>query len=226
MSEEFTFGPLPPPKDAPSEKLFSYRKPAQQSLGARGWLFVSIFAAAVAFMLHNYLLGTYKIPTESMVPTLQVGDYILVNRIAYQDQFGGSQPQRGDIVVFSAEHLGADGERRKQRTLIKRVAAVPGDRVESVDLQLTVNGQTIVGKSGLIPPDAIPAAARTPKHIMLGAGEYFMLGDNFSNSEDSRVFGTVRAADIIGKAVFIYWSWFKTKSGFEIRWGRIGQALR
>ncbi|MBB5204877.1 signal peptidase I [Inhella inkyongensis] len=165
------------------------------------------------------------VPTGSMRPTIVEGDVVLVNRLAYQlklpltdvvlAQWQG--PERGDIVTFGSP---ADGTR-----LLKRVVGLPGDRVELQGGQLWINGQAQTLEEAELVEEPLPSGAHVPawraqeqlgarRHAVqglptvpalrdgswtLGEGQYFMLGDNRDNSHDSRYFGPVPRALLIGR---------------------------
>ena len=164
-----------------------------------------------------------------MVPTLEVGDYILVDKFSYGLRLPVSrtkildvgEPERGDVMVFFPPH-------QNDTYYIKRVVGVPGDRVVYRNKQLTVNDQPVTqewlaelpsgsykikmgrellpGSNGhLMQTDS----RRGPRNfsIVVKPGHYFMMGDNRDNSSDSRVWGQVPERDIVGKAVAIWMHW-------------------
>ncbi|HEH8604570.1 signal peptidase I [Pseudomonas aeruginosa] len=140
------------------------------------------------------LLGValYKIPSRSMEPTLQQGDFILANAARY----AFADPQVGDLVVFRFP---------PQRSIayVKRIAGIPGDRVWIDGGRLYVNERPVtepyLAQQALRQPDSLRMAERT-----VPAGQYFMLGDNRDNSNDSRYWGYVPRADLVGR-VFAVW---------------------
>ncbi len=130
-----------------------------------------------------------QIEGSSMEPTLHNGQRLLVNRLAY---LGLSEPQRGDIIVFRA--WGQDED------YIKRVVGVPGDEIEVAGDRVVVNGS----------PLDEPYIQNHPTHggpgrVVLGAGTYYVLGDNRDNSSDSRLHGPLASERIVGKAWLTYW---------------------
>lgn len=190
---------------------------------------------AIVFVLRSFLIEPFKIPSESMVPTLEVGDFIVVNKFAYGIRLPVfrtkvmdiGQPQRGDVVVFFPPH--------EDRYFIKRLIGMPGDVVEVRDNVVYVNDaplqQTLVHhdpvqrREGLCgAPYAIyeervdgeshrmrkcPTSGRhwNGRRWTVPEGEYFMMGDNRDNSQDSRVWGTVPDRNIVGKAFAIWMHW-------------------
>lgn len=155
-------------------------------------LFAIVLAAFVLVfgLVRPFIFESFQIPTESMVPTLEVGDRVLANKFVY----GFTKPGRGDVVVFR----GVDAE---EETLIKRVVGVPGDEILVEDGVLFVNGD----------PQKEPYLNRAfPSRDSYGPvavpeGYVFLMGDNRGNSRDSRVFGPVPLENLEGKAFFRFW---------------------
>jgi len=166
-------------------------------------------AAAVALVTRSSLADHYVVPTGSMLPTVQLDDHVLVSKLAYGVHlpllhgylatFGG--PERGDVVVLTAPDTGI--------VLLKRVAAVPGDRVQVRNGELEVNGKPIVvdERSG-VPYEALGAKPH-PLDLSDGGGPdlgpttlppdgYLVLGDHRGNSRDGRYFGLVHRDAILG----------------------------
>lgn len=169
-----------------------------------------------------------KVPSGSMLPTLQVGDHILVWPLRYGLRLPlvgwlvrWADPQPGDVVVFAGPHDAT-------RDYVKRVAAVGGELVELRAGQLVVDG-TPRRLSGP-PPDAPAAdsqfASRTDTFgpIAVPAGKLFVLGDSRDRSIDSRVWGFVDVDDVRGQAGAIYWS-MDADDGW-VRWERLGGDVR
>ena len=173
-------------------------------------------ALGLALAIQAFLVKPYRIPSESMVPTLTIGQRVLVNRLG--ERF--SQPEVGDVVVFhppaGAESDNQCGEQPKDgepcgkptRThadvnYIKRVVAGPGDRI-AID-----NGRVIRNGKPTREPFARPCGGGEecdyPTEITIPAGHYFMMGDNRGASEDSRFWGPVPEKWVIGGAFATYW---------------------
>ena len=132
----------------------------------------------------------------SMDPTLNAGDVLLVDRMAYRF----STPKRGDIIVYKT------GDDKKASTHIKRIIGLPGETIQIKDGQILIDGETYQEDGGF---PAIENAGVAETKVTLGNGEYFVLGDNRNNSEDSRYadMGNVKKRNIIGKVWFIASPW-------------------
>ena len=182
----------------------------------------------VVFVLRSFLVEPFQIPSSSMVPTLQVGDYILVNKFTYgirlpviRDKvFDLNEPKRGDVMVFFPPHL-------NDTYYIKRVVGLPGDRVRYENKQLWINGEAVESEPLAVMPEGRDrhhlgfetlgevrhlrqtSERRSAKNfsIVVKPGHYFMMGDNRDNSSDSRVWGQVPEKDIVGKAFAIWMHW-------------------
>lgn len=183
---------------------------------------------AFVLVLRSFLYEPFQIPSSSMVPTLQVGDYILVNKFNYglrlpvtrTKVWDISSPERGDVMVFYPPHANTT-------YYIKRVIGIPGDRIQYRNKQLTVNGKPVPREwlaeipgtrrlqIGLEQPRADKShlmqvdLSRPVRDfsVVVRPGHYFMMGDNRDNSSDSRVWGQVPERDIVGQAVAIWMQW-------------------
>lgn len=183
----------------------------------------SLFGVLIlVFVLRSFVVEPFTIPSSSMEPTLQVGDYILVNKWVYGVRvplvgtrlIGDREPDRGDIMVFR-------NPENPRINYIKRVVGIPGDHIEYENKRLTINGEPapveLVKKVGSLITSletlgamkhsiqVIETVNRTPSFsFKVNEGEYFVLGDNRDNSRDSRVWGTVPDDHIVGKAFAIW----------------------
>jgi signal peptidase I len=172
-------------------------------------------AVGLALLIQAYLVKPYQIPSESMEPTLDRGERVLVTRFLYHLE----DPEVGDVVVFHPPS-GADsdrcGVRRKPRqacpeptseesetNFIKRIVAGPGDRVRIEDGHPVVNGET--PEEDFIRPCGGGGACDLPQEITIPPDHYFMMGDNRGASQDSRFWGPVPRDWIIGQAFATYW---------------------
>lgn len=179
-------------------------------------------------LLRGIALQAFKIPSASMLPTLQIGDYVLVEPLRYGLRFpwGGwllrwATPQPGDVVVFSHP-------RDSNQDFVKRVVAVGGEQVEVRGKQLLVDG----APRDLPGTVFVEGRERVQLHdvrdnfgpVWVPAGHVFVLGDNRDQSVDSRFWGFVGVDDVRGKADRIYWS-MDGDDGW-VRWERIGSSVR
>ncbi|MBV9453498.1 MAG: signal peptidase I [Rubrobacter sp.] len=155
-------------------------------------LFVIVFAAFVLVfgLVRPFVFESFQIPTESMVPTLEVGDRVLANKFVYSF----TKPGRDDILVFR----GLGGE---EETLIKRVVGVAGDEILVQDGVLFVNGDP--QKEPYLNKEFPSRDSYGP--VTVPEGHVFLMGDNRGNSRDSRVFGPVPLENLEGKAFFRFW---------------------
>ncbi|MCI0749366.1 MAG: signal peptidase I [Nevskiales bacterium] len=198
----------------------------------------------LVWLLRSFLAEPFRIPSGSMIPTLLVGDFILVNKFAYglrdpvfhKTLVPLGAPRRGDVAVF---RFPLD----PSKDFIKRIIGLPGDRVAYRSKQLQLNGEPIP-----LEADGVYAALGSLRGVMyrfrenLGpvqhpvlvdparpaddfefevpAGQYFVMGDNRDGSDDSRRWGTVPERNLVGRAFFIWMSW----DGSRLRphWSRIG----
>lgn len=189
-------------------------------------------------LLRSFLFEPFQIPTGSMIPTLNVGDFIVVNKYAYGVRLpvvgtkilDVGEPKRGDVMVFIPPH--------EPNYYIKRVIGLPGDHVQYRDKVVYVNGealpqsnQVLIEEQGVlhsqeeiggIVHDIHTAAAERferlyefmpPEGIVVPEGHYFMMGDNRDNSSDSRYWGPVSEDSIVGKAVAV---WMQKQPGLSL----------
>ncbi|HEY6764704.1 MAG TPA: signal peptidase I [Candidatus Sulfotelmatobacter sp.] len=182
----------------------------------------------IAVFVITFIVQAFQIPSESMMDTLLVGDYLLVNKLCYGGDFGNplmpyQKISRGDIIVF---HYPVDPKQH----FVKRVIGVPGDRLRMVSKVVWINGQPL--KEPYVrfiePPNNIfrdnfprtdiPALGLEGKwwlemrklvedgQLIIPEGHYFVMGDNRDDSQDSRYWGFVPRKNIIGRPLLIYWS--------------------
>jgi signal peptidase I len=250
------------------------------SLARRFWdqFGTLLVAVAIALAIRSCVIEPYRIPSESMLPTLLVGDHLFVNKFVYGIKVpftdlrlpGWREPERGDVVVFDVARDRYGGifpadlrPELPEDRFVKRIVGVPGDTIEVSGGQLRINGQpvpvertdeTVLDEDGrslqlsretlgdrthavLDDPD-LSGPQRRP--ITLEPGRYFMMGDNRDHSNDSRIWGTVRKAELKGPAFVLYWSWDWNGGWAELlnpltwwelftehmRWDRIGRGIR
>jgi signal peptidase I len=173
-------------------------------------------ALGLALAIQAFLVKPYRIPSESMVPTLQIGQRVLVNRLG--ERF--SNPEVGDVIVFhppaGAEQNNQCGETPKDGApcakptatranvnFIKRVVAGPGDRLQIDNGRVILNGKRV--KEDFARPCGGGDECDYPTEIRVPAGHYFMMGDNRGSSDDSRFWGPVPEKWVIGGAFATYW---------------------
>jgi signal peptidase I len=182
----------------------------------------------IVLVLRSFIVEPFQIPSSSMVPTLQVGDYILVNKFAFGVRLpvlntkiiDVGNPRRGDVMVFFPP--------RSDKYFIKRVIGLPGDRIEYRAKVLYVNGQemrqqviaqlpvraptyqivdeNLDGVSHIVQKELMRNGPEEFS-VTVEPGHYFMMGDNRDNSSDSRVWGQVPERNIVGKAFAIWMHW-------------------
>ena len=186
----------------------------------------------IVFFLRSFLVEPFQIPSGSMIPTLEVGDFILVNKFAYgvrapvlnTEIIPIGKPERGDVMVFFPPH-------QPETYYIKRVIGLPGDHISYNNHVLTINGKVIEEKLVAELPAGAPVLRMVKetiddkeftayKHIhpsrlsvqgswKVPEGHYFMMGDNRDNSLDSREWGFVSEDAIVGKAFAVWMHWEK-----------------
>lgn len=174
-----------------------------------------IIALILALIIRTFVVQAFKIPSGSMIPTLQIGDHILVNKFIYRF----TDIERGDIIVFKFP-------KDESRDFIKRVIGIPGDKIEIRDKKVYINDKELdepyaiheeQGGASYHPRDSFGP-------IIIPENKYFMMGDNRENSMDSRFWGFLDKNKIKGKAFIIYWSWDSVN--FGVRWSRLAMLLR
>ncbi|WP_366949797.1 signal peptidase I [Immundisolibacter sp.] len=206
----------------------------------------SFFPVILAvFLLRSFLVEPFRIPSGSMLPTLHVGDFILVNKFTYgirlpvidKKIIDIGSPQRGDVVVFRYPP-------DPSTDYIKRVVGLPGDRIGYYDKVLYVNGEPVTrreaaqtvregGTEWVRVPERLgehayvvqwmPQRQGPQGEVTVPPGQYFVMGDNRDNSKDSRYWGFVPDRNLVGKAFFIWMSWDADR--FAVDWRRIGSAI-
>ena len=162
---------------------------------------LAVVAVAVALLVQAFLVKPYRIPSESMENTLLKGDRVLVDRISWRF----TRPERGEVVVFHEPAAGT--------ILIKRIIGMPGDVVSLHGGSVYINGKrlsepyvrTIDGTPEPTEPftNGLPWSLQQPYRVP--AGHYFMMGDNRTDSGDSRQFGPVARSQLVGHAFWRYW---------------------
>ncbi len=203
----------------------------------------------IVLLLRAFVAEPFRIPSGSMMPTLLVGDFILVNKFAYGIRLpilhtkviDIGEPKRGDVIVFR-------WPRDTSLDYIKRVVGVPGDRIRYVNKKLYINGKLV--ETNLVGPYKgrgryahpyeyeyrenldgvehsilINDARRNMDYLdVVPEGQYFVMGDNRDNSNDSRFWGFVPEKNLVGRAMFIWMNWDLSEGSIDF--SRIGTRIR
>ncbi|HEC13894.1 MAG TPA: signal peptidase I [Acidiferrobacteraceae bacterium] len=204
----------------------------------------------IVFLLRSFLVEPFRIPSGSMLPSLLIGDFILVNKYKYGIRlpivnlkiFNINTPQRGDIMVFRYPY-------NPSINYIKRVVGLPGDRIVYEDKTLYINGNVAnqkedgeyvlsdSGQRNISTRRKIESLGKINHAILrdqrveqprmefeVPTGQYFVMGDNRDRSNDSRYWGYVDDGLVVGKAFFVWFSWDYANGG-GVNWKRIGTVL-
>jgi signal peptidase I len=181
-------------------------------------------AFVIAAILKLFIIQAFRIPSGSMIPTLRIGDQILVSKLSYglkspfHDRylFRTGSPKRGDVVVFKYP-------KDESKDFIKRVVGIPGDHIIIRKKQIFVNG--VLQKEPYI-QILDPSTDQSPRdnfETTVPLHSYFVMGDNRDDSYDSRFWGFVKSRKIVGRAILIYWSWSKDRK--TVRFSRLGKVI-
>ena len=219
--------PLPRERDAAAVARAQVRRKSQ----IREYAEALAVALLLALVIRTFVVQAFKIPSGSMLPTLQIGDHILVNKFLYGPRLeipltqmslgrlpGLRKPHPGDVVVFI-------WPKDRSKDFIKRVIAAEGQTIEVKNRQVFIDGKpwddphaTWVMQRGLG-----GAAGDNYGPYTVPADHVFVMGDNRDQSYDSRFWGPVPIADIKGEALVIYWSWDGPDRW--VRWERLGRLV-
>jgi signal peptidase I len=206
-----------------------------------------VVAMLLAFAIRVFVVQAFKIPSGSMIPTLLIGDHILVSKLSYGVQWPADckvkmafppltcyasstlvsfgQPQRGDVIVFRYPE-------DEDKDFIKRIVGLPGDKIEIRNKVVHVNGVPFEDQAFTqrVDPGTIDGTINPRDNfgpVTVPEQAYFVMGDNRDQSLDSRFWGFVSAEKIKGKAFRIYWSWSGQGDWKQwVRWERLGKAIR
>ena len=219
--------------------------PAKKSIW-REYTEAIIIAMILAFTIRVFVVQAFKIPSGSMIPSLLIGDHILVNKMSYGIQLPQDcefeisfppmtcyssnlliefeKPKQGDVIVFRYPE-------DEEKDFIKRIVGVPGDTIQIRNKIIYVNGKQLNDKAwtqridpGIIDGRITPRDNLDP--ITVPPDSYFVMGDNRDQSLDSRFWGYVKMHKIKGRAFLVYWSWKGQGSMSEwVRWDRIGKII-
>jgi len=189
-------------------------------------------AILLALVIRTLIVQAFTIPSGSMMDTLLVGDYILVNKFLYGPEVPLTdyrlpalrQPGRGDIIVFKYPQ-------DEKRDFIKRIVATGGETVQVRGQQVLINGQPLDESYVRRAPAPLGHSASPSfcgyayacEPLLVPPDAYFVMGDNRDNSQDSRYWGFVKRDKVKGKAFLIYWSWDSDRHW--LRWWRLGRYI-
>ncbi|MFO7718013.1 MAG: signal peptidase I [Thermodesulfobacteriota bacterium] len=182
-----------------------------------------LIALVLAFFIRSFVVQAFKIPSGSMLQTLQIGDHLLVNKFVYGVQapftdftvIPVSDPEFQDIIVFEFPE-------DPSKDFIKRIIGLPGDTIEVRDKDVYRNEEKLQEPYVQHTDSSIVPRRDNFGPVTVPEGKYFVMGDNRDESYDSRFWGFVDQETIKGQAWIIYWSW----EGFDdIRWGRMFQTV-
>jgi signal peptidase I len=169
------------------------------------WLVILAVVLVCTVLLRTFVVQSFSIPSLSMSPTLQIGDRIIVDKLSYRLH----GVHRGDIVVFGRPPL----EDQEYADLVKRVIGLPGETISSHNGHVYIDGNRLYepwlppgpqSYTAALPGDEHPQF-NLPGPVKIPAGEYYVMGDNRENSEDSRFFGPIPGSLIVGRAVAVAW---------------------
>lgn len=175
-------------------------------------------ALIIALLIRSFVVQAFRIPSGSMIPSLLIGDQILVDKVVYKFR----KPQRGDIMVFKYPE-------DETRDFIKRLIGLPGEKLE-VRRRVVLINDVPLNDSSYAMHEGDSFMAIHPRDnfgpITIPPGKYFVMGDNRENSMDSRFWGLLDGNKITGRAFIIYWSRDISKSfPLELRWNRFGMLM-
>ncbi len=188
-----------------------------------------IIAVVLALFVRTFVFQAFKIPTGSMEPNLLIGDHLIVNKMIFSPTATGverlvlptREVRRGDIVVFKYPEA-------PERDFIKRVIGLPGDRLELRRKVLYINDQPLEESwahyASPASEESFGASGDLREFygpVTVPDGQFFMMGDNRDNSEDSRYWGFLPATYVKGRALFIYFSF-----DAGLRWERLLNTVR
>lgn len=154
------------------------------------WILEILIVVSIAYVFVHFVAEKTTIIGQSMAPTMIEGDHVVINKIIYKI----SSPKRNDVVVFSLDE-------NQEIHYIKRIIGLPGEIVQILDGKIYINGEILEDK---LETEEIKTGGLADEPVVLGTDEYFLLGDNRNNSEDSRFanVGNVKGEDVLGKTWF------------------------
>ncbi len=241
----------PDPASADTERAFSGKADRRRGTVPhkslwREYAEAVIIAVILALTVRAFVVQAFKIPSGSMIPSLLIGDHILVNKLAYGLQRPGEcewevslspltcyashalvefdPPRRGDIIVFRFPQ-------DERKDFIKRIIGMPGDTIRIDDKVVFINGEPFhdAAFTQHVDPGMIDGRFNPRDNFgthTVPEDSYFVMGDNRDQSLDSRFWGYVQRHKIKGRAFLVYWSWNGSGAWTEwVRWSRIGKSI-
>jgi signal peptidase I len=195
----------------------------------REYVEAALWALVLTLFLRAFVIQAFRIPSESMVKTLLVGDFLFVNKFEYGPKIpfthtrlpGLHPPHRGDVIVFQFPQ-------DPSKDFIKRCIATGGQTIEVRNKAVYVNGQALREPYAIHSDPTLRPAGFDPRDnfgpFTVPPGQMFMMGDNRDNSNDSRYWGPLPMDLVKGRAMFLYWSW-DSEAGWP-RWNRLFSPIR
>jgi len=180
-----------------------------------------LLALLLALFIRTFIVQAFRIPSGSMIPTLLVGDQILVDKLVYKFR----KPERGDIIVFKFP-------KDETRDFIKRLIGLPGDKLEVRNRIVYINDKTLDETAYAYHESSRPGTFHSDLRdnfgpVLIPEKKYFMMGDNRENSQDSRFWGFLDEDKIVGRAFIIYWSRDISRTfPLALRWDRFGHLMQ
>lgn len=156
---------------------------------------IILIALFLAFLIRGWIAEPRYIPSDSMFPTLKIGDRLVVEKISYRLH----PPQTGDIIVFEPPQNLKEQGFTKEQVFIKRIIGLPGQTIAIKKGQVYINNQPLTENYIAEPPDYELNPYPIPDH------QFFVMGDNRNNSNDSHIWGFLPQENIIGRAIFRFW---------------------
>ena len=224
--------PEDPATTAPADEVVVVPSVRRRKSVVREYVEAIAIAILLALVIRTLIVQAFTIPSGSMMDTLLIGDYILVNKFLFGPELPLTDyrlpslryPHRGDIIVFKYPQ-------DEKRDFIKRIVATPGETVQVRGQQVLINGRLLEEpyvrhNPGALSHTASPGYcgyAYACEPLVVPADSYFVMGDNRDNSQDSRYWGFVKRDKIKGKAFLIYWSWDGDRHW--LRWWRLGRYI-
>lgn len=194
MSDPITGSDVPPPLGPDEGRAIRIPEPTppSQVRNLLSWVLTIALAVGLTFVVKTWLLQLYSIPSTSMVPTLEVGDRVVVAKF-------NKEPRRGDIIVFDRPPNDPAGP-GEPKVLIKRVIGLPGETVSAINGKVEVDGVPV--RESYLPEGVYTDISRP---IRVGQNELLVLGDNRAVSQDGRFFGPISKDLVVGRATLRVW---------------------